>query len=166
MSTQTRAFIRVKLKVARNEKQNNYLGFLFTCKKVEHKPLFSEECTRVGKQFPNCTIFGFLKHAYNIHIDFESQFFWNLIFRKDKSQNLFIFCQCVTATHRPDYMICHFLHLSINICQQYILARYRIHYKIQESIKVQLKLLAIALRTIAIAIAIVAKKAIEYCNMQ
>ena len=28
------------------------------------------------------------------------------------------------------------------------------------------KLLAIALRTIAIAIAIVAKKAIEYCNMQ
>ena len=29
-----------------------------------------------------------------------------------------------------------------------------------------IKLLAIALRTIAIAIAIVAKKAIEYCNMQ
>ena len=31
---------------------------------------------------------------------------------------------------------------------------------------VLVKLLAIALRTIAIAIAIVAKKAIEYCNMQ
>ena len=30
----------------------------------------------------------------------------------------------------------------------------------------QSKLLATALRTIAIAIAIVAKKAIEYCNMQ
>ena len=30
----------------------------------------------------------------------------------------------------------------------------------------EIKALAIAIRTIAIAIAIVAKKAIEYCNMQ
>ena len=31
---------------------------------------------------------------------------------------------------------------------------------------IEIKALAIAIRTIAIAIAIVAKKAIEYCNMQ
>ena len=138
MSTQTRAFIRVKLKVARNEnRKKNFFGFLFTCKKLSINLFFLKSAL----EWANSSQIALFSDSLNMHIlstQILNHNFFGILFRKDKSQNLFIFCQSVTATHRPDYMICHFLDLSINICQQYILARYRIHYKIQESIKVQL----------------------------